>query len=701
MNRKETIKNLSYALVLLLTAIIVTMLVYRGAIPQRYSFKVGEFSDVDVFSPRDIKDTVGTELRAETARMQAERNPVYMKSKDISDKGVSDVNELFSMVSDIRKAMIDPDGGYNFSYSTGSKMLFEEAVKTFGVELSNDITFFMVSTDDTNYRLLQSQGVSIASLIMTNQVDETKLQAEIDRLSEDQSPQPDARMQSGSGVTNADIVKLILGSLLKPNAVIDWDATEASMKSTYDAVMNDPIMIEKGVRIVSIGQRITQTDFDLLSDLGMIETASLDVRYLLSVFAYSVFVLFALGFYIMILQKDLIRNRRILIAIALSVFITLLSAIYLSDISSLLIPVYFSAVIISIYLGTSPGIVFSLALILLLLPVSRFDSEFIFVSISGCFACCVLSGDRKRKYNSAFLILLAGGVCVLASVFYNLVVSASLTKLAVSALWAVISGVVSVILATGFMPIFELISNSISPIRLIDLSQPGFSLQKRLFMEAPGTYQHSMMVAALAESAAEEIGANALLAKVGAYYHDIGKLENPEYFTENQQHGVNPHDLLSPDESCSIILAHLDNGVRLGRRYRLPIGLIRFIQEHHGTTFQSYFYHKAKEIALSKGEPEPPVSKFRYKGQLPSSKESAIVMLADTCEAAIKSTGTTNLTEAQELFRKLIKGKIDQDQLVNSGLSFTDLENIIRSFLQVYAGVFHERIKYPDEANNR
>ena len=151
----------------------------------------------------------------------------------------------------------------------------------------------------------------------------------------------------------------------------------------------------------------------------------------------------------------------------------------------------------------------------------------------------------------------------------------------------------------------------------------------------------------------------------------------------------------------SIIAAHADQGVRLARKNRLPNSIVQIIQEHHGTTCQIFFYHKAKSLAVKKGMPEPSINDFRYKGGIPSSKESAVVMLADTCEAALRSTGITNLDDAEDLFRKLFKQKIEQDQLNDSGLSFNDLETILRAFLQVYAGFFHERVRYPDDSTVR
>ena len=250
------------------------------------------------------------------------------------------------------------------------------------------------------------------------------------------------------------------------------------------------------------------------------------------------------------------------------------------------------------------------------------------------------------------------------------------------------------------MPIYELISNTASPVKLIALSQPGQQLLKRLFLEASGTYSHSMMVANLSDSAAEAIGADALLCKVASYYHDIGKLENPEYFTENQHDGINPHDSLPIMKSVEIITAHPENGIKLGRKEHLPQAILDIIDEHHGTTYPGYFYNKALNEAKAKGLEEPSIENFRYRGHIPSSMESAIVMLADTTEAAVRSMNLHDPKSAEDLIRKLVKAKIEQDQLINSGLSFDDIEKVILAFKQVYAGLFHERIKYPDANKN-
>ncbi|MBQ4271672.1 MAG: HDIG domain-containing protein, partial [Clostridiales bacterium] len=320
----------------------------------------------------------------------------------------------------------------------------------------------------------------------------------------------------------------------------------------------------------------------------------------------------------------------------------------------------------------------------------------IFASLVGIVICSVLAGRQGKAYNSAALIIFPALFCIAASVIYNTLLGSTRNEYIEAVVWTGISAAFSTVIAIGLMPIYELFSNAVSPVRLIELSQPGHPLLKRLFIEASGTYQHSMLVANLADSAAEAIGADALLCRVAAYYHDIGKLENPKYFTENQAEGINPHDDLTTEESVAIITAHPENGVKLAKKHKLPEPIIKIIDEHHGTMYPGYFYSKAVSEAQANNLPMPDVEKFRYRGHIPSSKESAIVMIADTCEAAIKSTKKEELDEIEALVRTLIKDKIDHDQLIASGLSFEDIEKLIRAFRQVYAGVFHERIKYPN-----
>ncbi len=241
------------------------------------------------------------------------------------------------------------------------------------------------------------------------------------------------------------------------------------------------------------------------------------------------------------------------------------------------------------------------------------------------------------------------------------------------------------------MPIFENIFQIITPNKLIELSNPDNELLKRCTMEMPGTYHHSLVVANLSETAARDIGADYTLARVSSYYHDIGKLVSPIYFSENQN-GENIHDMLSPEKSFEIITSHVSYGVELAKQHKLPQEIIDMIPEHHGDTLVKYFYVKAKNKDENILE-----DSFRYAGPKPKTKEAGILMLADTCEAAVRSKiqKETDFEEVKKFIAMLIQGKIDDGQLIDSDLTYGDVEKIKEAFARVFKGMYHHRIEYP------
>ena len=461
-------------------------------------------------------------------------------------------------------------------------------------------------------------------------------------------------------------------------------------------MLNDPVMIDKGSRLVEAGSIIDEHIYSNLVELELIRDSSFNLVILIRAAFYVLIVAACALVYLNIERKKLKISMPIFYMLLVTFLITIGASVYLSTISSLLCIVIFFAAVCAMYLGTQDGIILSVLNLLFVWPMYSFDPEMFFISLVGIVLCSIFAGRTDRIINNAALIFFPTLATIGASISYNFLIGNARTSFLNSVIYTFISCIASLVAAIGLSPIYELISNAASPVKLISLSQPGQHLLKRLFLEATGTHSHSMMVANLADSAAEAIGADALLCKVAAYYHDIGKLENPEYFTENQHDGINPHDKLTVMESVAIITKHPEDGVKLAKKERLPNAIIKIIDEHHGTTYPSYFYRKAVEDAKARGLEPPDINNFKYRGHIPSSRESAIVMLADTCEAAVRSMKTTDVSSAEQLIRALIKDKIDQDQLSNSGLSFDDLEQIVVAFKQVYAGVFHEWIKYPE-----
>ncbi|HNU80584.1 MAG TPA: HDIG domain-containing protein, partial [Bacillota bacterium] len=229
--------------------------------------------------------------------------------------------------------------------------------------------------------------------------------------------------------------------------------------------------------------------------------------------------------------------------------------------------------------------------------------------------------------------------------------------------------------------------------KLLELSNPNQPMLRRLLIEAPGTYYHSILVGNLAEAAAEDIGANALLCRVGAYYHDIGKLKRPYFFKENQITRDNPHDKITPNLSALVITSHVKDGVEIAGKNKLPSTVIRIIEEHHGNTLVAYFYHKALSAEGAEAVDE---SKFRYPFRKPQTEEAAIVMLADSVEAYIRSLSEPTRDQVEQGVRKIIKDKLNDAQLDNCDLTLKDLEMIGQAFVKVLAGIFHDRIEYPE-----
>nr|BAL56419.1 hypothetical conserved protein [uncultured Acetothermia bacterium]BAL59501.1 hypothetical conserved protein [Candidatus Acetothermum autotrophicum] len=257
-------------------------------------------------------------------------------------------------------------------------------------------------------------------------------------------------------------------------------------------------------------------------------------------------------------------------------------------------------------------------------------------------------------------------------------------------LWATLSGPLTALLIMGLLPLAEQITQKTSPLGLMELLNPSHPLLELLREKAPGTYHHSFNVADLSEAAAEAIGADPLLAKVGGYYHDIGKIQRPEFFLENQQNGVNPHDSLAPSLSKTIITAHIREGIELGRRYGLKEDVLQFIPQHHGTSVIRYFYVKA----LREGQEECSIDDFRYDAELPKTKETAILMLADGVEAASRSI--ENGARLEELVEQVIRDKIEDGQLAEAPLTLAELEKIKKAFVATLHAMKHGRpISFP------
>ena len=693
MSSKQKGMRILRTLALLLTVFVLVFIVFYGSLAESYDYDIGSVAESDIYAPRTFVDSYETEHQAVIARNSV--SAIFIRSDEISEENSDNVEGFFDLVSQERSI-------YSASLTTTSPITSEQAAselsvnikQTLDAEISAESLLVFMDMSDSSFSYIKDKAISMTELIMVDDIDESMLESSIDS-------QIDSFKQSNPSYSEyADSLKIVLDALLQPNSVFDETATNDSAENSYLNAIQNPVTIDKGALIVSSGDVITEHIYQNLVDLELIRVNSMNLVILLRDFVYVAAIVVCLLTFLSVKHKNDSYNPRTFYTILITFVISVFASVYLSELSSLFCVVLFFTVICSSYIGTFDGIVLSIGNLLLMWPIYSFDIELLFINIIAIIVCASLAGRTDKVSSSATLILLPTVMTVFASLSYGFINNYTRDEYINSMIFSLVSSTASLVAAVGIMPVYELFSNVASPVKLIILSQPGQHLLKRLFLEASGTYSHSMMVANLADSGAEAIGADSLLCKVAAYYHDIGKLDNPQYFTENQHDGINPHDKLPIMESLAIITRHPENGVKLARKERLPLAIIKIIDEHHGTTYPAYFYYKACEEAKAKGLEHPDVENFKYHGHIPSSRESAVVMLADTCEAAVRSTKQTDTDGAEALIRKLVKDKIDQDQLINSGLSFDDVEKIILAFKQIYAGVFHERIEYPNDNKN-
>lgn len=494
--------------------------------------------------------------------------------------------------------------------------------------------------------------------------------------------------------TRNQVVIKLLEQVATPNLVPDYDAMALRAAQAADAVEPQLVTLKAGQVIILAGQTITSRDFVFLDQLGLARRRPNLGRIILVMAAVGISLsIFAFLFYAPRSKK--IKNRDLgvfaLTTIGIALTTVLIPPAYL-----MFIP--FAS--LGFILGSFYGARLSTATtILLTLPlgVSLPGNLISYLPLlAGGIAAAMITDRPQARSHLARMGLVVG---VLQGAFYGLIaVSTGGTVsigILVTALQFASGGLISSIIALGAIPYLEQLAYTLTPIRLAELANLDRPLLRRLVNEAPGTFQHTLFVANLAEAGARALGADTDLVRTGTLYHDIGKTLHPEFFIENQMGGANPHDRLNdPWRSAQIIKEHVTGGIKLAQKYHLPEILQAFIPEHQGTIVISYFYHKAKGI-----DPEAKEEDFRYEGPAPQTRETGIVMLADACEAALRSLGTDSTIEkAQAMVMSIFAARWEDGQLKNSGLTWTDLETLAPVFIQVWQQRNHGRIKYPDLA---
>lgn len=491
----------------------------------------------------------------------------------------------------------------------------------------------------------------------------------------------------------AQAATIIGRQLIQPNLILNTEKVNAARQEAIDSV--EPVRIMQGEIIVRKGDVVRQEHVELLTDVGMIKMGP---NYsMLAGMALSVFAMLALmGVYLYQEHPDLLKNSTqlalvgsILVSVTatgkLFSLINWSGAAFLNPFAllGLLITLLIdarAASIATIVMAVLQGLIFEMNWVITIL-----------VLVGGLVAVLSVSkvSQRGDVMRAGFIIGGANFVLII-----SLGLASHNMDLVFQSYLGLLSGVLASIVTIGALPYLESLFKITSPIRLLELSNPNHPLLRRLMLEAPGTYHHSILVGNLAEAAAESIGADGLLARVGSHYHDIGKLRRPYFFVENQVGMDNPHDKMAPSLSTLIITSHVKDGIELAGEFKLPPVVTQFIAQHHGTDLVRFFYHKACEASEDDSIEE---RDFRYLGPKPQSKEVAIVSLADAIEAAVRSISKPNPGKIEGLVRKIIKDRLNSGELDESDLTFQDLDKIANTFTKVIMGMFHSRVEYPEQ----
>ena len=497
------------------------------------------------------------------------------------------------------------------------------------------------------------------------------------------------------------VICAILEQVIVPNLVVDDAATELAKLNAQQSVKPYMVTFEKDEQIVDKGEPITRLKRDALREAGY-NVYELNWQGVLSVYILVFVISIIYLAYLKFFEKKYNEPRYLSLSAVLSIIACATGVLLPTGFSPYVIPIPAVVIVASIFLN--PRIAFLLSTLILSIMTTgiQYKSQFIVVFILLSLISMITTS--KIKYTRRFDLIKLGfhlgiaGVLIMLSLYLidKCLIDVDNYLIIKDCTFIFINTLISSILALGLSPLLESTFHIITPYGLAELGDHNQALLKRLQMEAPGTYHHSLMVSTLCEAAAEAIGANPILARVGAFYHDIGKLKRPLFFVENQSYFSieNPHNNLTPRLSKMVITAHTKDGVELAKEYGLPSIINDFILQHHGEGIAKYFYNQA---LAEEGSENVKEEQFRYTGPKPNSKETAILMIADAVESAVRAMKGATSEEIGNIINKIITERLDDGQLEDSPLTLKDIKIIATTFNRVLRGMQHDRIKYQED----
>ncbi|MFC0473472.1 HD family phosphohydrolase [Halalkalibacter kiskunsagensis] len=684
-------------------------LLLANVIPDTLDVSLSQIADQDIRSPLTVEHKTATEERRSAA--VDEIGPVYELKREYAQNQVKKVEDIFDLVIQERnreqalEQELSEDGD-NISDEERLNLQVEFVKEVLSPRTSNDISDQTLATfleaSDSQLQIARETATNAVHEIMSERITIRDL--------------ADAKQDVSDQIAISTVSNQLLEAIIEiaqfaiiPNYIYDAAATEQVRQEAAESV--EPVLIREGQLLVKQGEMINHDIYEQLRIVGLLDD-SFNIFPYVGLAILVLLITSMLSYYVNEAQTSVQKNNSHLLMFTL-VFIVTISIMKITSLLEgleiqgigFVVPVSIGAMLITLLIHTRlalfTGILFAVVGSIMFNneSVGTFHFTYGFYILFSSFAGAYFLSKSNRISRILRAGLFVSGINIVAIValLFMKTVQSSWFEIGMHVGFAFLSGFIAAVLTIGLLPFFEAGFGILSTSRLIELSSPNQPLLRKILVEAPGTYHHSVVVGNLSEAACESIGENGLLARVGSYYHDLGKTKRPHFFIENQMKMDNPHDKISPQLSRTIIIAHPYDGADLLREYKMPKEIIDIAEQHHGTTLLKYFYHKANKDS----EQQVPESQFRYPGPKAQTKVSAIVGIADSVEAAVRTIQKPTPDKIETLVRKIIQDKLEDGQFDESDLTLKELDQIAVSICETLKGTFHQRIEYPEDVKGK
>ncbi len=654
---------------------VVTVTLILEYVPRSLRFEVGKPSTETIISTRafEVEDRQGTERARESERRRIAElfiNPLALT------QALEDLEAFLKLSQSVAKG----EGEISSKIATLRQQ--------FGKDLNDHTLRTVIDLPEEDRASFYSEAANLLTTAMANPVTPDGIQKIREGILSGREP----TLLTGEASRAA---AEIAASLIRTNTAYSTATIEHDMEMAASMVPSVTLRFEAGQRIVGKGEIITPLILDALGEGGALSPVG-TYQQVIGITLMAVLIYAMTIYFFILFRRDIASDWRRVAAVCLMILVYFalarVFAVFADE------NVLWGYLVPLAMVGMLPAILFDRLTALFLVITAGLTTALVFKGNVYLTLTALLGGLAgmmlvRRVRTREDLVRAAAEVSLVTAAVA--MVTATMIKelryLPLAGLAGLGNGVLAGLLALGAMPVLERISGIVTPMHLVELASPDQPLMRELISKAPGTYSHSVIVGNLAAAAAQEIGADALLARVGAYYHDIGKTKRSAFFVENQPRGFNGHERIKPNLSALVISSHVKEGVELAKKHRLPREIVDIIKQHHGTSLIRYFYARALEEG-SEGVSE---SRFRYPGERPHSKEAALVMLADAVEAAAKALEKPNAVKLEQVAKSIIDERLQDGQLANSSLTLGDLEKISQAFTRILCGMYHERVEYP------